>query len=292
MKLVVRIAELPDAAVIARIHVSTWQHAYRDIMPREFLDSRKVEEFTDRWKKNLVEQSEATRLNFVAELDGTVAGFVSAGVCRDRDAIASVGEIYALYVLPAHWGTGAGRALMGHGLDFLRERGYSAATLWVLRDNPRARRFYELAGMALDGATKTDQRMGFEMHEVRYRTELEKNMFDRFSHVMMYVKDMKRALEFYKGKLGFVPNFESPHFSSLRHEKMGCRLDLHPSEANSKDVGFGPIPYFLAKDFDGALAKLKKLGVKVGEPRREGDSPRFVSFWDSEGNALGLEEPR
>ena len=117
-------------------------------------------------------------------------------------------------------------------------------------------------------------------------------MFDRLSHVMMYVNDIKRALDFYKGKLGFVANFESPHYASLRHEAMKCRLDLHPTEAKSKDVGFGPIPYFTAKDFDGAIAKLKKAGVKVGEPKREGDSPRFVTFWDSEGNALGIEELR
>lgn len=117
-------------------------------------------------------------------------------------------------------------------------------------------------------------------------------MFDRFSHVMMYVNDIQRALEFYKGKLGFVANFETPHYASLRHEGLRCRLDLHPTEAQSKDVGFGPIPYFATKDFDGAVARLKKLGVKVGQPRREGDSPRFVTFWDSEGNALGLEEAR
>ncbi len=117
-------------------------------------------------------------------------------------------------------------------------------------------------------------------------------MFDRLSHVMMYVREMDRALAFYKGVLGFVANFESPHYSSLRHDGMKCRLDLHPSEAGGKDVGFGPIPYFAAKDFDGALARLKAAGAKVGEPRREGGSPRFVSFWDPEGNALGLEESR
>jgi RimJ/RimL family protein N-acetyltransferase len=31
--------------------------------------------------------------------------------------------------------------------------GYSSITLWVLRDNERARRFYERAGFAPDGAT-------------------------------------------------------------------------------------------------------------------------------------------
>lgn len=117
-------------------------------------------------------------------------------------------------------------------------------------------------------------------------------MFDRLSHVMIYVNDIHRALDFYKVKLGFTANFESPHYASLRHDSMKCRLDLHPTEANSKDVGFGPIPYFTAKDFDGAIAQLKKAGVKVGQPKREGDSPRFVTFWDSEGNALGIEEAR
>ena len=117
-------------------------------------------------------------------------------------------------------------------------------------------------------------------------------MLDRFSHPMMYVKDLDHAVKFYTDKLGFTPNFVVPNaFASLRHEGMGCRIDLHPAEADSKDVGFGPILYFAAKDFDGAIASLKENGITVGEERREGDSPRFVTFWDSEGNVLGIEEP-
>jgi catechol 2,3-dioxygenase-like lactoylglutathione lyase family enzyme len=115
-------------------------------------------------------------------------------------------------------------------------------------------------------------------------------MFDRLSHVMLFVNDMTRALAFYKDKLGFVENFASPEFASLRHEKIQCRLDLHPTEADSRDVGFGPMPYFGTKDFDGVIAQLERLGVKIGTPKREGGSPRFVTFWDSEGNALGIEE--
>ena len=116
-------------------------------------------------------------------------------------------------------------------------------------------------------------------------------MFDRFSHPMLYVNNLDRAVSFYTETLGFTPNFVIPNtFASLRHEKMGCRLDLHPSEADSRDVGFGTIPYFASGDFDKAISDLKEKGVKVGEPRSEGGSPRFVTFWDSEGNALGIEE--
>jgi predicted enzyme related to lactoylglutathione lyase len=116
-------------------------------------------------------------------------------------------------------------------------------------------------------------------------------MFQGFSHSMLYVHDLSRAVEWYKDKLDFKENFVAPNaYASLRHEEMGFRLDLHPSEANSKDVGFGAIQYFLAKDFDQAITTLKNRGVKVGIPKREGNSPRFVTFWDSEGNALGIEE--
>ena len=116
-------------------------------------------------------------------------------------------------------------------------------------------------------------------------------MFDRFSHPMMYVKDLDRAVKFYTEALGFTPNYVIPNgFASLRHEGMGCRIDLHPAESDSKDIGFGPVPYFAAKDLDGAIASLKEKGVKVGEARSVGDSPRFVTFWDSEGNAFGIEE--
>lgn len=116
-------------------------------------------------------------------------------------------------------------------------------------------------------------------------------MFKKLSHPMLYANDLDRAVAFYKDRLGFKVNFHHPKaYASLFHEGMGCRLDLHPSEANSKDIGFGAITYFATENMDRDIAALKEKGVKVAEPRREGNSPRFVTFWDSEGNALGLEE--
>jgi ribosomal protein S18 acetylase RimI-like enzyme len=64
-----------------------------------------------------------------------------------------VGELYALYVTPAWWSAGAGRALMGSVLSALAAGGYRRVVLWVLADNARARRFYERAGFAADGGT-------------------------------------------------------------------------------------------------------------------------------------------
>ena len=51
----------------------------------------------------------------------------------------------------------------------LRDDGCLEAFLWVLEDNPRARRFYELAGWDTDGERKAEERWGVRAPEVRYR---------------------------------------------------------------------------------------------------------------------------
>ncbi|MBK9974598.1 MAG: VOC family protein [Planctomycetes bacterium] len=118
-------------------------------------------------------------------------------------------------------------------------------------------------------------------------------MFERFSHIMLFATDLARALAWYQEKLGFKVNFaQPPYYASLRHEGAKVRLDLHPSEAGAKDVGFGPMPFFAVKDVDATLKELAAKGVKVGQAKREGDSPKFATFWDCEGNALGIEEIR
>ncbi len=103
-----------------------------------------------------------------------VVGFVTFGPPRpDEDPC--VGELYAIYVDPDHWGAGYGRALIAAAERGLREAGYGEAVLWVLASNARSRRFYEIAGWSADGATKTEHAVWgrpVELHEVRYRKRL------------------------------------------------------------------------------------------------------------------------
>jgi RimJ/RimL family protein N-acetyltransferase len=51
------------------------------------------------------------------------------------------------------------------------DAGYLSITLWVLRDNRRARQFYERAGFAPDGATNVLHRLN-DVIELRYRRAL------------------------------------------------------------------------------------------------------------------------
>ena len=159
----IRRATPEDAEAVARVHIETWQAAYAHVLPREGLESLSGERAARR--------SELHRRSppIVAETDGEIVGFVSVGPGLDPG---TDGELYAIYVRPDHWGGGFGRQLIQAGEGRLRELGHSHAILWVLEDNPRARRFYELAGWTADGTARPIQLLGVEVPEVRYGKRL------------------------------------------------------------------------------------------------------------------------
>jgi GNAT superfamily N-acetyltransferase len=164
----VRLATGDDAAGIAQAQERAWQMAYRHVFPVEELDRGGFIR-ASLWRERL-EHPPPGWTTFVADDDGAVLGFASVGPSRDERGL---GELYAIYVHPDWWATGAGRALIERGELELRAI-YREATLWVLEDNPRARSFYETAGWVPDGATKAHERWGVRAPEVRYRKHLDR----------------------------------------------------------------------------------------------------------------------
>ena len=159
----VRDADIDDADAIATAHIDGWRAGYRGVVPDEYLDA---EEFAssrrDRWRSWSWQQIPESRL-FVVTLQGRVVGFGHAGPeqvvahgiespeSEPGDGDEARGEIYGFYLHPTAWGSGGAGALMSRCEEFLRDEGFTSATLWVLRDNPRARAFYEKAGWQATG---------------------------------------------------------------------------------------------------------------------------------------------
>jgi GNAT superfamily N-acetyltransferase len=109
----------------------------------------------------------------VVDDEDAVAGFADFGPSHDPEADPErVAELYAIYVLPEAWGRGVGRALMAEVLTRLRSEGYREAILWVIEDNPRTRRYYELAGWQFDGGEKEEAVLDVPVRQVRYRIAL------------------------------------------------------------------------------------------------------------------------
>jgi GNAT superfamily N-acetyltransferase len=169
----IRPAVVGDAFAIAGLHIRAWQWAYRGLIPDEFLEDLPghLDRRTRNWAQSIERPAPSDRI-WVAEHGAAVVGLASTGLSRDEDAAATTAEVYAVYLEPEVVGTGMGRRLFAHAVDDLRFRSYAAATLWVLEGNHRARRFYEAAGWRADGATKVEERAGFELHEMRYRIGL------------------------------------------------------------------------------------------------------------------------
>ena len=113
-----------DANAIAQVHIRSWQEAYRDLMPAEFLKGldatlARRESF---WVRS-IESGESDV--WVAELDGQVVGWISVGASRDEEAAgANIGEVMAIYVLAKYWQAGVGLALvmLGNVLVFRKAR--------------------------------------------------------------------------------------------------------------------------------------------------------------------------
>jgi GNAT superfamily N-acetyltransferase len=187
--LLVRRAELADAAAIASSHVRSWQAGYADVISSDFLRDlgRNLPQHTLHWQTLILGGEAEGRFMLVGEVDGEVAGHLSGGAYRGTDAgerprggayrgtdtgEPPLGEVYACYVDPAHWRQGVGSALMACALERLAQAGYSQAALWVLADNVGARAFYEHHGWLADGAHKIYELAGERYPEVRYHRAL------------------------------------------------------------------------------------------------------------------------
>jgi ribosomal protein S18 acetylase RimI-like enzyme len=162
----IRRAEIADAREIAEVHVRSWQHAYRGLLPQSFLDGLSVEQREAVWSSSLA-QGEASVL--VAEVNDRVVGFSAFGPCREEGAHSSDYEVLAIYVDPSQWSTGVGRELWLRSREAMIAQGADRVSLWVLVGNERAIRFYTAAGFQLEpGSVKAIEIGGVQAHEARY----------------------------------------------------------------------------------------------------------------------------
>ncbi|WP_018349705.1 GNAT family N-acetyltransferase [Longispora albida] len=167
MTTLIRPATPNDGPAIGQLKARAWRAAYSSFMPAAYLDGIDPVREGEAWGEYLAEIPAGHRM-WIAEVDGAVAGFCRTGPAEsDPDLGTGAGEVYGLYVEPALIGTGLGRLLFGHGVSDLRERGHEPVCVYAYAPNETAIRFYERAGFAADGVTKTDEGDGTGVAEVR-----------------------------------------------------------------------------------------------------------------------------
>ena len=163
--MLIRPAKRADALDVARVHVRSWQAAYRGLMPDEYLDGLRPEERARRYDFSGTDpRAPAT----IVAVDGdALIGFATVAPAADPDA-PDGGELCALYVDPDHLRRGVGSALLRAALAQLRAKGYTDATLWVHAGNRTAQAFYRRHGWSADGIGRSATAWGVAVDEVRY----------------------------------------------------------------------------------------------------------------------------
>ena len=154
----IREAVQSDCTGIGKVYCDSWKTAYQNLLPQTYLASLTVEDCTP---------------DKVSENDVVLVGHESVlGIChiseaRNRDNKAW-GEVVAIYLLPEIWGSGQGRELLRYSLGKLKKKGVKNICLWVLKDNIRARKFYEKNRFQISGNEREIEIAECRVSEVEY----------------------------------------------------------------------------------------------------------------------------
>jgi ribosomal protein S18 acetylase RimI-like enzyme len=167
----IRLAGAADAPAIAAVHVDAWRETYGGLVPAHLLAGLSVDRRTEVWTR-IMSSPEAFNSSavFVAEREGAVVGFGCCGLQRAENlgARGYDGEISAIYLLRSFQRCRLGSALMSAMGQELQRRKVHAASLWVLRDNTDARRFYEKLGGDIVADKQDIREDGVVLGEVAY----------------------------------------------------------------------------------------------------------------------------
>lgn len=165
-----RQATSADAEAVGRIHVESWNVAYRGIMPDDVIALTDLSYRTQFWAERIADREWPV---FLLEENGKSVAFCQMVPSKDPDDDpARVGHITSIHVLPHLRGRGHGRVLMEHVLHEFQKRGFTQVTLWVLEENRKARAFYQKYGFERDGGTRRYSKT--DVPEVRYRIHLDR----------------------------------------------------------------------------------------------------------------------
>ncbi len=143
------------------LHALGWRAAYQGYIPDSFLsgeitDGRWVPVFRQNWQEGVYRGL----LLYDGDLPLCCATYGPARVdhaagdtvCNfSSPDLAAWGELVSLYAHPDSWRKGYGSIVMDEILRRLKAAGFPGCFLYVLQQNDRARRFYEMHGFTWDG---------------------------------------------------------------------------------------------------------------------------------------------
>ncbi len=164
----IRRATADDIPAIARVRVDTWRTSYAGALPAEYLAGLTHDDpaLLERWRRAIADERPERLVSVAEDAAAGVVAYLSAGREAGGDPL-HTGEVYAIYVLPAHQGRGIGRELMRVAATHLAAHGLASLLVWTLRRGP-SRPFYEALGGRVVRERHEPWEKGLVLDEVGY----------------------------------------------------------------------------------------------------------------------------
>ena len=138
-------------------------------MPAEALAAIDLDDWTRRWLER-IGSGEGAQAVFVACEDDAPVGFARCSRQSNPKLVplGFDGEIASIYLLRRVQRRGLGRRLMERLAEYLISVGCASAAVWVLRDSPKARGFYEALGAEPVGVEGVWEIEGVVLPDIAY----------------------------------------------------------------------------------------------------------------------------
>lgn len=160
----IRLAKPADAPDMAEIHARSWEAAYKDIIPAEYIKEKNAIRPT--LFRRIITDENTTQ--YVIAADGKTVGIMCIAPPQDDDTDDSFYELHGIYLHPDYYRQGIGTQVMEFAFNKARSIGKINMTVWVFAENTNAINFYIKCGFAADEKTKTLS-CGKEMQCIRMR---------------------------------------------------------------------------------------------------------------------------
>ena len=150
---IIRTALPDDAPGITRVHIASWQTAYRGILPDTYLDqlANTYPERLTRWEQDLSQPEMTGTKTFVVETAAQdIVGFATVGPIR-KPVQDYTGELRALYLLAEHRRHGLGQLLFQRCVRHLSELHLGNMLVLVLERNPACHFYQAMGGVVIPG---------------------------------------------------------------------------------------------------------------------------------------------
>lgn len=161
----IREATVNDSARIAEIEVAGSRYAYKNIVSDECLYRDLSVENRIPVHQRWIAEKRFDVFVYEEPAAGIVKGMMGIGPCEDEDKKGAY-ELHYLYVEPDSVRMGIGSEMLKFFEQKGKEKGCPEYVVWVLKENEKARKFYEKNGYRPDGKEKIFRR--WNQREIRY----------------------------------------------------------------------------------------------------------------------------